>query len=162
MEIVFAGDEQFLPFQKPNPMANVNQPDLPLLPAIPGDDPRDRGWYYDKQKDLLYVNLGGRAPGKDVPIRASNMTTGVDAANSYFPRIRKLEIRGYNQHCVVIYNTLGAVVEDNYLHHAHAGVYASPSMDITIRRNTVTHAQKWQWPWAATWRGGRVERDPRL
>lgn len=88
------------------------------------------------------MNLGGQTPGKDVPIRASNMSTGVDTALSYFPRIRKLEIRGYNQHCVVIYSTLGAVVEDNYLHHAHAGVYGAPSMDVTIRRNTVTHAQQ--------------------
>ena len=140
--IVFAGDEQFMPFQKRNPKANVNQPDFPLLPAIPDDGPQDRGWYYDKKKDLLYVNLGGPAPGKDVPIRAAEMNTGVDAANSYFPRIRKLEIHGYNEHCVVIYNTLGAMVEDNYLHHAPAGIWGGPSMDVSICRNTVAHTEK--------------------
>ena len=141
LELVFAGDEQLMPFQARNPRVNIDQPELPLLPAIPGDDPRDRGWHYDKQKDLLYVNLGGRTPGKEVPIRAADMSTGVDAANCYFPRIRKLEIRCYNQQAVVIYNTLGAVVEDNYLHHMHSGMHGGPSMDITVRRNTVTHAQ---------------------
>jgi beta-galactosidase len=141
VEIVMAGDEQLLPFQKRNPRVNIDQPDLPLLPAIPGDAPGDRGWYYDTAKDLFYVNLGGQVPGRDVPVRVSDLSTGVDAANSYFPRIRKLEIRGYNQHCVTIYNTLGAVVEDNYLHHTHAGIFANPSTDITIRRNTITHVQ---------------------
>ena len=137
LEIVFAGDEQLLPFQTKNP--NPNQPDLPLLPARPGDDPDDRGWFYDKEQDRLYVNLGGAVPGKDVAIRACVLATGVDAANCQFPRIRKLEIRGFNQHGVVIYNTLGAVVEDNHIHHVSSGIFANPSMDVQIRRNTITH-----------------------
>ena len=66
----------------------------------------------------------------------------MDAASCYFPRIRKLEVWGYNQHCIVIYNSFGAVVEDNYCHHSHAGIFANPSTDITIRRNTVTNSAK--------------------
>ena len=139
LTIVFAGEEQFMPFQARNPRATVDQPDLPLLPAVPTDDVQDRGWYYDKEKDLLYVNLAGKVPGKDLPVRVAELETGVDCANCFFPRVRKLEVHGYNQHGIVIYNTMGAVVEDNYVHHVNAGIFANPSTDITIRRNTVTN-----------------------
>ena len=62
-------------------------PDYPMIAAKPGDKPEDSGWFYDKDKDQLYVNLGGRVPGKDAPVSASRFDNGVDAAaRVYFDR----------------------------------------------------------------------------
>jgi len=134
LQMVFAGDELILPSLAPNP--NRNQPDRPLLPAMPGDRAEDQGFFYDKEADLLYVNAGGRAPGRDVAVRASELDGCIDGANQAYFRVRKLEIRGYNQQGVIVYNAHEFVVEDNYIHHVGTGMWGYPSSGGVIRRNT--------------------------
>ena len=62
VNMVFCGETMIMPALAKNP--DKNQPDMPLLPAMPGDGPADQGFYYDKASKELYVNLGGRVPGK--------------------------------------------------------------------------------------------------
>jgi hypothetical protein len=134
--MVLAGDELVLPTLVKN--ADPNQPDLPLLPAMPGDGADERGWYYAKDKDLLYLNLDGAVPGRGTAVSVSQLDTGVDAANHSFVRIRKLEIRGFNNSGICVYNGQEFVVEDNCVHFCRTGLWGNPSGAGVIRRNTFT------------------------
>ena len=44
------------------------QPGLPMVPGMPGDKTSDAGWYYDMPQKKLFVNLGGRVPGKPATV----------------------------------------------------------------------------------------------
>jgi len=136
LQMVLVSDELLLPTLVQNP--DPNMPERPMLAAKPGDRPEDSGWFYDKDKDLLYVNIGGRVPGKDAQVSASQLDTGVDAANQTFIRIRKLEVRGFNGNGICVYNAHEFIVEDNYVHLCRIGVYGGPSGKGSIRRNFLT------------------------
>ena len=134
--MVLAGDELLLPTLVKNP--DPNMPDHPMIAAKPGDKPADSGWFYDKDKDRLYVNLGGRVPGKGAPVSASQLDTGVDAACQTFFRVRKLEVRGFNGCGIAVYNGQEFIVEDNYVHLCREGVFGNPSGKGYVRRNILT------------------------
>ena len=136
LQMVLVGDELLLPVLVNNP--DPNMPDHPMLAAKPGDNPEDSGWFYDKEKDLLYVNLGGRVPGKDTPVSASQLDTGVDAANQTFIRIRKLEVRGFNGNGICVYNAHEFIVEDNYVHLCQCAIFGNPSGAGSVCRNFIT------------------------
>ena len=108
----------------------------PLTPTMPGDAPANEGWYYDKGQKKLYVNLGGRVPGKDAVVRASKLYIGVNATDQSYVRLRKLEIRDFTGTGISVSGGHEFQVEDNYVHHCYAGVWAYPASRGVIRRNT--------------------------
>ena len=136
LKMVFVGGELLLPTLVKNP--DPNMPDNPMLAAKPGDKPKDAGWYYDKDKDQLYINLGGRIPGKDATVRASQLGIGVDATNRTFIRIRKLEVYGFNDEGISLYNGQEFIIEDNYVHFCNVGIMGNPSGKGYVRRNILT------------------------
>ena len=73
--MVFSGENMIMPSLAKNP--DKNQPDTPMLPAMPGDGTADKGFYYDKARKELYVNLGGSVPGKDAEMAAAQLEHGV-------------------------------------------------------------------------------------
>ena len=133
VNMVFRGETMIMPALTKNP--DKNQPDLPLLPAMPGDGPADHGFYYDKARKELYVNLGGRTPGKDAEISAAQLGVGVDAHDQTFIRIRKLEVRRFNYDGICVASGSESVVQDNYVHHCGAGINCGATAGDLIRRN---------------------------
>ena len=109
---------------------------------MPGDRPADEGYYYDHQGKKLFVNLGGRAPGKDAEVRAAQLLCGVDACGRSFVRVRKLEVRNYIGTGIGIYNAHEFIVEDNHVHHCGHGLWGGPSSTGFIRRNTIADIMK--------------------
>ena len=110
----------------------------PLTPTMPGDAPANEGWYYDKEQKKLYVNLGGRVPGKDAVVRATQLYIGIDAGNQSYVRIRKLEVRDFTVFGISVSGGHEFQVEDNYIHHCYAGVWSYPASHGVIRRNTIS------------------------
>ena len=136
LKMVLVGGEMLLPTLVKNP--NPNMSDNPMIGAKPGDKPADSGWFYDKDKDQLYVNLGGRIPGKDAFVSASHLSQGVDAAGQSFIRVRKLEVCGFNDCGITVYNGQEFIIEDNYVHLCDLGVAGNPSGKGYVRRNILT------------------------
>ena len=136
VEMVFSGETLLMPTLVKNP--DKNQPDTPLLPALPGDGAGDKGYYYDKVQKKLYVNLGGGAPGKSGDMNVAQLDCGVDAHNQSFVRIRKLEIRRFNQGGVILCDGTDAVAQDNYIHHCGQGINCGNSSCALIRRNIIS------------------------
>ena len=101
---------------------------------MPGDSPADEGFYYDHEQKKLFVNLGGRVPGKDAQVRAAQLVTGVDACNKSFVRVRKLEVRDFIGTGIGVYNDQEFIVEDCFIHHCGNGFWGSPSGVGVIRR----------------------------
>jgi len=133
VNMVFCGDTMLLPALTKNP--DRNQPDTPFLPTMPGDGANEQGYYYDTAQKQLYVNLGGQAPGKDAEMNVAQQGSGVDAHNQTFIRIRKLEIRRFNQDGIVVCGGTDAVVQDNYVHHCGQGINCGNTVEALIRRN---------------------------
>ncbi len=136
VNMVFSGDTMLLPTLVKNP--DKNQPDLPFLPAMPGDGASDQGYYYDKAQKKMYVNLDGRVPAKDAEMNVAQLDSGVDAGGQTFVRIRKLEIRRFNQGGVIVCDGTDSVVQDNYVHHCGQGINCGDTVSALIRRNIFT------------------------
>jgi hypothetical protein len=136
VNMVFCGEKMVMPALAKNP--DKNQPDLPMLPAMPGDRAADQGFFYDKEQKKLYVNLGGRVPGKDADVAAAQLNTGVDAGGQSFVRIRKLEVRRFNQHGIVVCCGSECIVQDNYVHWCGAGINCGQTAGALVRRNIIS------------------------
>jgi parallel beta-helix repeat protein len=136
VNMVFSGETMLMPTLVKNP--DRNQPDTPLLPTMPGDGASDQGYYYDKAQKKLYVNLGGQAPGKDAEMSVAQQGAGIDAHNQSFVRIRKLEIRRFNQGGVIVCDGTNAVVQDNYIHYCGQGLDCGSSAQALIHRNIIS------------------------
>jgi parallel beta-helix repeat protein len=134
VQMVFAGDVMIPPALKEH--HDETQPGLPMLPAMPGDKTSDEGWYYDMPQKKLFLNLGGRVPGKGVEIAAAQLDMGVDMTRQSFVRIKGIEIRRFNERG--IWTDLGydLAVEDNYVHHCMAGLWGNINSGGIIRGNT--------------------------
>ena len=94
--MVFADDAMIPPALKD--LNDKTQPGLPKVPAMPGDKTSDEGWYYDMGQNKLFVNLGGRVPGKDVQEVAAAPTghgRGHDPPVVRSPQ--EMEIRRFNE-----------------------------------------------------------------
>ena len=113
-----------------------------LVPAMPGDRPADEGYYYDHQRKKLFVNLGGRVPGKDAEVRAAQLICGVDACGRSFVRVRKLEVRNFIGTGIGVYNAHEFIVEDNHIHHCGHGLWGGPSSTGFIRHSTIADIMK--------------------
>jgi len=109
-----------------------------IMPVMPDDAPTEEGYYYDLAQQKLFVNLGGRVPGKDAEVRAARLLTGIDACNKSFVRVRKFEVRNFIATGIGVYNDQEFVAEDNYVHHCGQGFWGGPSGVGVIRRNTVS------------------------
>ena len=92
--MVFANDALITPSLEEH--NDKTQPGLPMVPAMPGDKTSDEGWYYDMPQKKLFVNLGGRVPGKDWQIAAAQLDMGVDMTRQSFVRLKGIEIRRFN------------------------------------------------------------------
>jgi hypothetical protein len=86
---VFRDGVLILPTLKNTPGANSSLIEAPcdIMPAMPGDAPGDKGYYYDRRQKRLFVNLGGRVPGKDAEVRAAHPDKEIAA----------LEVKGANE-----------------------------------------------------------------
>ena len=113
-----------------------------LVPAMPGDKPADEGYYYDHPQKRLYVNLGGRMPGKGAEVRAVRLPYGIDAAGTSFVRVRKFEVRNCIGAGIGVYNAHEFLVEDNHIHHCGNGMWGGPSSTGFIRHNTIADIMK--------------------
>ena len=113
-------------------------PGLPLVPAIPGDKTSDQGWYYDPDQKKVFVNLGGRTPGKDVQVAAAEMDMGVCAMERSYVRLRKMEIRRFNFRGIWSDRSNEFLAEDNYVHHCGTGVWGGSTSGQIIRGNIIS------------------------
>ena len=113
-----------------------------IVPFMTGDSIADEGFYYDHEQKKLFVNFGGRVPGKDAQVKAVRLNVGVDACSKCFVRVRKLEVRDFIGAGIGIYNDQEFIVEDCFIHHCGHGFWGSPSGVGVIRRNTVADIMK--------------------
>ena len=141
VNMLFRGGTMILPTLKNVTGANssqINGTVSNIVPVMPGDTPNDEGWYHDQKEKKLFVNLGGRVPGKDMEVRAAKRIEGVDAQRAAYVRIRKLEVRNFIGNGLVTCGGHEFVVEDNYVHHCGNGLWGNPTSGGVIRRNTFT------------------------
>ncbi len=125
VNMVFSGETLLMPALTKNP--DRNQPDTPFLPTMPGDGDKDQGYYYDKAQKKLYVNLGGPVPGRTGELTVAQLGIGVDAHDQTFIRIRKLEIRRFNQWGVVLCNASESILKDCFIHYCGLGINCGQS-----------------------------------
>jgi hypothetical protein len=109
-----------------------------IVPFMPDDSADAEGWFHDLKQKKLFVNFGGRVPGKGAEVNVARWIEGVDAQNVSYSRVRKLEVRNYIQSGIVVCRGHEFVVEDNYVHHCGNGIWGSPTSGGVIRRNTFT------------------------
>ncbi len=109
-----------------------------IVPVMPDDAAGTEGWFHDRKQKKLFVNFGGRVPGKDVKVDVAKYIEGVDAQSTSYARVRKLEIRNYVQTGIVLCRAHEFLVTDNYVHHCDNGIWGSPTSGGVIRRNTFT------------------------
>ena len=131
--MVFANDALLMPSLA---HAAKPEPGLPMLPAMPGDKASDQGWYYDMDHNELFVNLGGRVPGRDVEVAAAQLNQGVDITRLPLVRIKGIEIRRFNHRAIASDACRDFVVQDNFIHHCGAGLWSNISSGGIIRGNT--------------------------
>ena len=134
--MVWRDDTMIKPVLKDNPLA-ATQWGAPPIPVMPGDAPADEGWFYDKEQKKLFVNFGGRVPGRDAVIRASQLTAGVEAGGQSHIRVRKLEIRDFTERGINVGGSHEFLLEDNHVHHCGVGIWAYPVSRGVVRRNTI-------------------------
>ena len=134
--MVYVNDAMFAPFLVEH--HDVTQPGLPLIATIPGDKPSDEGWYYDYEHKQLYMNLGGRVPGKDAQVDATVLDMGVTAMDRSYIRVRKMEIRRYNFRGIIADRSNEFLAEDNYVHHCAVGIWAGQASGQILRGNTIS------------------------
>jgi hypothetical protein len=138
---VFRDGTLIMPTLKNVPGANssqINGTVSNIVPVMPDDTAGDEGWFHDLKQKKLFVNMGGRVPGKDVEVKVAKMIEGVDAQSVSYARVRRLEVRDYVQSGIVVCRGHEFVVEDNYVHHCGNGIWGSPTSGGVIRRNTFT------------------------
>ncbi len=141
VNILFRGGTMIPPTLKNVAGANsslINGTQSNIVPVLPDDTPNDEGWFHDQKQKKLFVNLGGRVPGKDVEVRAAKRIEGVDAQRMPYVRIRKLEVRNFIGNGLVTCGGHEFMVEDNYVHHCGNGLWGNPTSGGVIRRNTFT------------------------
>jgi parallel beta-helix repeat protein len=134
VQMVFAADALLMPSLVEH--NDKTQPGLPMAPAMPGDKTSDEGWYYDMAQNKLFVNLGGRVPGKDVEIAAAQLEMGVDMTRQSFVRIKGFDIRRFNQRAIWADYARDVVLEDNYVHHCFTGLWSGLTSGEIVRGNT--------------------------
>ena len=79
VNVLFGGETMLPPTLKNVVGANsslINGTQSNIVPVMPDDAPGDEGWYHDQKQKKLFVNLGGRVPGKDVEVRAAGIDRG--------------------------------------------------------------------------------------
>jgi hypothetical protein len=141
VNMVFIDERLVPPTLKNVPDANssqINGTVSNIAPVMPDDSASAEGWFHDLKQKKLFVNLGGRVPGKDAEIRAAKFIEGADANSRSYARVRKLEIRNYIQAGIGVSGGHEFVVEDNYVHHCGYGIWGGPTSGGVIRRNTFT------------------------
>ena len=87
--MVFVGGTLIMPTLKNIPGANsslIEGTPCDIMPAIPDDSPDDQGYYHDQKARKLYVNLGGRMPGKDVECGRTQLGWQAPRAAGWCPR----------------------------------------------------------------------------
>ena len=165
INMLFCNGVMVPPTLKNVPGANsslINGATSNIMPVMPDDTPGVEGWYHDVKQKKLFVNLGGRVPGKDAQCQVPELSVAVDARDRSCVCVRKLEIRNYIDWGIWADFAHEAVLEDNYIHHiGAAGIWRQASSG-SIRRNTITDTMAFPWAWGgcAPDRGG--ERDPAL
>ena len=141
VNILYRGETMIPPTLKNVAGANssqINGTQCNIMPVMPEDTANDEGWYHDQKQKKLFVNLGGRVPGKDMEVRAAQLLEGVDAQRVSYARIRKLEVRNFIGNGLVTCGGHEFFVEDNYVHHCGCGLWGNPTSGGVIRRNTFT------------------------
>ena len=133
-QMVFVNDTLFMPTLVAH--HDKTQPGLPMVPAMPGDKTSDLGWYHDLARNKLFVNLGGRVPGKDVQIAAAQLGMGVNITYQSYIRIKGIEIRRFNERAIWSDYAREFMVEDNFIHHCQVGLWSGLSSGGIIRGNT--------------------------
>ena len=118
--------------------SQINGAESNIVPVMPDDTSSDEGWYHDRKQKKLFVNLGGRVPGKGVECKVAQWLEGVDAQSVSYARVRKLEVRNYINGGIVVCRGHEFLVEDNYVHHCGNGIWGSPTSGGVIRHNTFT------------------------
>ena len=118
--------------------ATTKTTDARNIPGMPEDSADKPGWFYDKEKGLFYVNLGGKIPGKDARITIMDGEHGIEIRGSSFVRVRKLEIRGFTISGIQSSDTLNCVFEDNYIHDCGNGFSLGGIVECVIRRNVIS------------------------
>jgi hypothetical protein len=109
-----------------------------IMPALPDDTPNGQGWYHDLQQKKLFVNLGGRVPGKAVECRPVRWYEGVNAAGQPYVRVCGLEIRNYINYGIFADDCVEILAEDNYIHHVGSAFWGGNITGSLLRRNTFT------------------------
>ena len=141
INMVFVGGTLIMPTLKNIPGANsslIEGTPCDIMPAIPDDSPDDQGYYHDQKARKLYVNLGGRMPGKDVECRPSKWFEAVDVSGRPYVRVRKLEIRNYFNYGIFADGCTDVTVEDNYIHHCGVAFWGGNITGSVVRHNTCT------------------------
>ena len=141
VNMVFIGGTLVPPTLKNVPGENssqINGTVSNIVPVMPDDAANAEGWFHDLKQKKLFVNIGGRVPGKDVEIKAARFIEGVNANSGSYAHVRKLEIRNYVQSGVGVSGGHEFIVEDNYVHHCGYGIWGGPTSGGVIRRNTFT------------------------
>ena len=87
-------------------------------------------------QNKLFVNLGGRVPGKDVQIAAAQLDMGVNMTCQSYVRLKGIEIRRFNERAIWADYARDFMVEDNFVHHCLAGLWSGLSSGGIIRGNT--------------------------
>ena len=138
--MVFVGGALMPPMVKNIPGANsslIEGTPSNIVPTMPDDAPGDQGYYHDRKEKKLFVNLGGRVPGKDIECRPAQLFEAIEACQP-FVRIRNLEIRNYFNYGIFADGCTELLVEDNYIHHVGCAFWGGNIMGSLVRRNTFT------------------------
>jgi hypothetical protein len=141
VNIVFLGETLILPTLKNIAGANsslIEGTPCDIMPAMPDDNPGDQGYYHDQKEKKLFVNLGGRTPGKDVDVRPVQLHTAISTTGRMYVCVRKLEIRNFITDGIWADDCIECVTEDNHIHHCGAAFWGGNITGGAIRRNTFT------------------------
>jgi hypothetical protein len=107
-----------------------------IMPAMPDDTPNHQGYYHDRQQKKLFVNLGGRVPGKDAQCQPVQLFEAVDVQGQPYLHIRKLEIRNFINYGIFADYSLEIRAEDNYIHHCGSAFWGCCMTGGVVRHNT--------------------------
>lgn len=141
VNLVFVGETFILPTLKNIPGANSSRIEgtpCNIMPAMPDDTASDLGYYHDQKEKKLFVNIGGRVPGKDAEVRSAQLHTAVATTGRMYVCVRKLEIRNFITDGIWADDCMECVWEDNHIHHCASAFWGGNITGGAVRHNTCT------------------------
>jgi len=121
IQAVFVDDGMIGPALVKNPKGEAERP---KIAAVPADNVAVPCFFHDVKNKLLYVNLCGKAPGREARVEPIVYETAIRLGPNRLVRIRKLEMRRFNYTGVEIGEAHDALISDCYMHHCGQGIAA--------------------------------------